>query len=86
MSEKRPFEIDGDAPEYPVDQYGSVPTTRPAGIQPETVFRSGGYGVENGVPYGLQLRDERAENDARFKFLPTWRNRLGAATRRALGR
>ena len=82
----RPFEIEGDRPDSQTTPSGSVPTTRPAGIQPESMLKPGGWGVENGAAYGTNLRDERRERDASLKFLPSWRSRLGAATRRALGR
>lgn len=89
MSEttKRPFEQDGEPRiDSQTTPYGSGDTTRPTGIESENMLKPGGFGVEQGRPYGTLLRNERTERDAALKFLPTWRSRLGAATRRALGR
>lgn len=45
-----------------------------------------GRGLQNGVPYGEQLEDERADVARTWKFSPGVAGRLRAATRSALRR
>lgn len=65
---------------------GSVPTGDVRGrIQPAPVTPAG-YGVKNGVPYGMTDRDREAAVKQRYWLDPAAGARLLAATRKALGR
>lgn len=84
--QKRLFEPDGPPRfESQTTPVGSVPTTRNEGVSPTLPLTREGFGIRNGIPYGMNaVRAERGLN-RRFKFLPGWASRLGAAQRRAGG-
>lgn len=65
---------------------GSVPTGDVRGAMLPAPVTSAGYGVKNGVPYGMTERDREAAVKRRFWLNPGAGARALAATRKALGR
>jgi hypothetical protein len=69
-----------------VDVSGLPGGERAMGLPGGPIQSAGGYGVVGGVPYGLQLQTERAEQDDRWTLDPASGAKLRAATDAALGR
>lgn len=61
------------------------PNLRLFGTEDGPLWQSGGYGVRNGIPYGENRREAAAALNLQYALRPTWRARLVAKTRAALG-